>query len=141
MAASREAAAEFERRFVERVRSYVTEPWSGYDHRAGRSSRSKRTWWTWFVADEVAIRGSFPNTEVLVVGAGLHDDTCRFGFVLPIWFEGGRASWDIARDWQPEWGTEAAQMLCYNVFEENDVPVRPPCVPDENGITWVEVGT
>jgi hypothetical protein len=139
--ASPEAAAEFERRFVERARRYLTGKWSGTDHGSGRTSRSKRTWWLWFQAEEVTTRGVFPATELLVIGRGDHDASCRFGFALPIWFEHGEGSWDMPDRWEPEWGADAAQMLCYNVFEEAawtiGVPKRPPCVPDESGITWI----
>jgi hypothetical protein len=74
----------------------------------------------------------------VVIGTGDHDATCRFGFALPIWSEEGRKSWD-GMEWQPEWGVDSAQMLCYDVFEEDDVPIRPPCAPDENGVTWIAV--
>ena len=41
--------------------------------------------------------------------------------------------------WEPVWGAEAAEMLCYNVFEEDDAPVHPPCTPAEDGITWIDL--
>ena len=140
--ASPEAAAEFERRFVERARRYIAGEWGGTEFPSGRTSRSKRTWWTWFQAEEVTTRGSFPGTEIVVIGLGEHDPSCRFGFVLPIWSDEGRKSWD-GMNWQPEWGADSAQMLCYNTFEEAEwtvgVPKRPPCAPDDDGITWLSM--
>ena len=82
--ASAEAAAEFERLFVERARRYLTETWSVMDVRRQRTSRQKITWWTWFLADEVTTRGTFPDTQLLVIGTGDRDEVCRFGFALPI---------------------------------------------------------
>lgn len=142
--ASVEAAAEFERLFAERARHYLTDPWSLTDVRLDRTSRQKRTWWTWFLAEEVTTRGSFPDTQLLVIGTGDHDEACRFGFALPIWFKEGRESWD-GGGWKAEGGPHAGQMLCYNVFEEAEwtvgVPTRPPCQPDESGVTWIPVSS
>jgi hypothetical protein len=60
----------------------------------------------------------FPGTELLVIGTGDHDASCRFGFAFPIWFNEGRDSWDPSTGWRPEWAEDAATMLCDNTFEE-----------------------
>jgi hypothetical protein len=139
-----DAAREFERRFRKRADDYLTGLWLHDDPRAVRpEDRRGRTFWRWFRADEVSLRGSFPETELLVIGVGAHDPACRFGFALPIWFDEGRESWDGPGAWKPEWGADAAQTLCYNVFEEAPwtigLPKRIRCDPDADGITWIEL--
>jgi hypothetical protein len=137
-----EDAREFERRFRDEADDHLTGLWLHDDPAAvPPEHRRGRTFWTWVRADEVSLRGSYPDTRLVVIGAGIHDPTCRFGFSLPVWLHGGRESWDPPGEWKPEWGGGAGRMLCYNVFEEAEwtvgVPTRLPCDPDEHGITWI----
>jgi len=113
-----ELALEFEQRFRDRVAEYLIGNKLHIDHRNQTQRWAPTAFWGWFLADEVSLQGTFPRTELVVIGRSSNDPTCRFGFQLPIWFEDGRASWDPSTGWKPEWSEDAATMLCYNTFEE-----------------------
>jgi hypothetical protein len=138
-----EDAQEFERRFRERAAEYLIGDKLHIDFRRDREYRAPSAYWGWFLVEEITLRGSFPHTELLVLGTSTQHPSCRFGFALPIWFEEGRASWDPSTGWKPKWAEDAATMLCYNTFEEAwwtvGLPRQIVCNPDDDGVTWLKL--
>lgn len=124
---------EFERSFVEELRSLLSGSWTKTDPRTGRSIPTRsllgpgaRT------LIDVRTAGSFPRTIVEILFTE-KSKPYAFGLRLPVWFEDG-SSWD-GTNMSP---AGAASILQVNVFEEPPW-LRTPDegMPDGEGIVWL----